>query len=68
LLPSYIKKRNLIGKKNECVEEKVTENGTKPNENVEKESELKSVPWGPQRKKRRLNGYKEDPYVFFYRK
>lgn len=25
----------------------------------------KSVPWGPQRKKRRLHGYKEDPYVFF---
>lgn len=25
----------------------------------------KSVPWGPQRKRRRLHGYKEDPYVFF---
>ncbi|CAD7086913.1 unnamed protein product [Hermetia illucens] len=25
----------------------------------------KSVPWGPQRKKRRIQGYKEDPYVFF---
>ncbi|KAI8036204.1 tRNA (cytosine(34)-C(5))-methyltransferase [Drosophila gunungcola] len=25
----------------------------------------KAVPWGPQRKKRRLHGYKEDPYVFF---
>lgn len=28
-------------------------------------TEEKSVPWGPQRKKRRLQGYKEDPYVFF---
>lgn len=27
--------------------------------------EAKTVPWGPQRKKRRLHGYKEDPYVFF---
>lgn len=24
-----------------------------------------SAPWGPQRKKGRLQGYKEDPYVFF---
>lgn len=24
-----------------------------------------SAPWGPQRKKGRLHGYKEDPYVFF---
>lgn len=27
--------------------------------------DAKSVPWGPQRKKRRVQGYKEDPYVFF---
>ncbi|XP_067634734.1 tRNA (cytosine(34)-C(5))-methyltransferase [Eurosta solidaginis] len=27
--------------------------------------EEKNVPWGPQRKRRRLHGYKEDPYVFF---
>ncbi|XP_004530450.1 tRNA (cytosine(34)-C(5))-methyltransferase [Ceratitis capitata] len=27
--------------------------------------EEKSVPWGPQRKRRRLHGYKEDPYIFF---
>ncbi|XP_030568821.1 tRNA (cytosine(34)-C(5))-methyltransferase [Drosophila novamexicana] len=27
--------------------------------------EEKSTPWGPQRKRRRLHGYKEDPYVFF---
>ncbi|ALC49271.1 Nsun2 [Drosophila busckii] len=27
--------------------------------------EPKSAPWGPQRKRRRLHGYKEDPYVFF---
>lgn len=31
----------------------------------EKKSDEKSVPWGPQRKKRRYDGYKEDPYVFF---
>lgn len=24
-----------------------------------------TAPWGPQRKKNRLHGYKEDPYVFF---
>ncbi|XP_068154387.1 tRNA (cytosine(34)-C(5))-methyltransferase [Drosophila tropicalis] len=29
------------------------------------EDSAKSVPWGPQRKRRRLHGYKEDPYVFF---
>lgn len=23
------------------------------------------VPWGPQRKRRRTHGYKEDPFVFF---
>lgn len=28
-------------------------------------AEEKSAPWGPQRKKRRTYGYKEDPYVFF---
>lgn len=27
--------------------------------------EEKKVPWGPQRKKRRIYGYKEDPFVFF---
>ncbi|KAH8419700.1 hypothetical protein KR009_001305 [Drosophila setifemur] len=27
--------------------------------------ESKSVPWGPQRKRKRMHGYKEDPYVFF---
>ncbi|EDV92260.1 tRNA (cytosine(34)-C(5))-methyltransferase [Drosophila grimshawi] len=30
-----------------------------------KDDEEKSTPWGPQRKRRRLHGYKEDPYVFF---
>lgn len=29
------------------------------------EPNAKSAPWGPQRKKRRLHGYKEDPFVFF---
>ena len=23
------------------------------------------LPWGPQRKKRKIHGYKEDPFVFF---
>lgn len=32
---------------------------------VEEAADEKAVPWGPQRKKRRLQGYKEDPYVFF---
>lgn len=31
----------------------------------EKKEEQSSAPWGPQRKRRRLHGYKEDPYVFF---
>lgn len=30
-----------------------------------KVSEEKSIPWGPQRKRQRRQGYKEDPYVFF---
>lgn len=25
----------------------------------------KSVPWGPQRKKNKIGGYREDPFVFF---
>lgn len=29
------------------------------------EDGAKPAPWGPQRKKRRIQGYKEDPYVFF---
>lgn len=29
------------------------------------EDKRASAPWGPQRKKNRLHGYKEDPYVFF---
>lgn len=29
------------------------------------EVEEKRVPWGPQRKKRKMYGYKEDPFVFF---
>ncbi|XP_055842967.1 tRNA (cytosine(34)-C(5))-methyltransferase [Episyrphus balteatus] len=42
----------------------------KPKEKVESTDgtpteEAKSAPWGPQRKRRRLHGYKEDPYVFF---
>lgn len=32
---------------------------------VDAKVEEKNVPWGPQRKKRRIYGYKEDPYVFF---
>lgn len=39
------------------IEVKLDENG--------KPIEEKAVPWGPQRKRRRLHGYKEDPYVFF---
>lgn len=35
-------------------------------ETTQAEGDLKSAgPWGPQRKKRRIQGYKEDPYVFF---
>lgn len=28
-------------------------------------TESKSAPWGPQRKRRRMDGYREDPFVFF---
>lgn len=48
----------IVPNPNLVVEQNVAE-GTEPKE------EEKSVPWGPQRKKRRLHGYKEDPYVFF---
>lgn len=27
--------------------------------------EAKPAPWGPQRKRRRMDGYREDPFVFF---
>ncbi|KAM8719554.1 hypothetical protein ACLKA7_005742 [Drosophila subpalustris] len=40
-------------------QEKASQTDEKPAE------ETKSAPWGPQRKRRRLHGYKEDPYVFF---
>lgn len=41
-------------------------NSNTTTETVSQNSEnSKSAPWGPQRKKRRLHGYKEDPYVFF---
>ncbi|XP_037885919.1 tRNA (cytosine(34)-C(5))-methyltransferase isoform X2 [Glossina fuscipes] len=36
----------------------------KSSENIQID-EGKLIPWGPQRKRRRLHGYKEDPYVFF---
>lgn len=58
------KKRQLPFEKNDVKdllkkpkeEPKLDENG--------KPIEEKSAPWGPQRKRRRLHGYKEDPYIF----
>lgn len=32
---------------------------------IEDDKTSGGAPWGPQRKKRRLQGYKEDPFVFF---
>lgn len=48
----------------EAKEAKTENSETATNADGEKVEE-KSVPWGPQRKKQRLYGYKEDPYVFF---
>lgn len=61
LLPweKEIKPIEIVSKPDVVV--KATENeSTVPNRDS-----TKSAPWGPQRKKRRLHGYKEDPYVFF---
>lgn len=62
------KKRNLPWEKSPkepaTVEENNENSETTPDENQGKVEE-KRVPWGPQRKKRRIYGYKEDPFVFF---
>jgi len=44
--------------------EAASESGGNPPDSVN-DPNAKSAPWGPQRKKRRLHGYKEDPFVFF---
>lgn len=36
-----------------------------PSDDTKEDKKESSAPWGPQRKRRRLHGYKEDPYVFF---
>lgn len=65
---ALVKKKLLPWEKDESLKTKLpaneTSNTTETSDNVTK-SEEKSVPWGPQRKKRRLHGYKEDPFVFF---
>lgn len=35
------------------------------NENKKRGSEEVKSPWGPQRKRKRVVGYREDPFVFF---
>jgi tRNA (cytosine34-C5)-methyltransferase len=40
------------------------EQGASEKDAADSTSEAK-VPWGPQRKRRRTYGYKEDPFVFF---
>lgn len=57
------KVKQLPWEKNDVVPEikNQSENNTDDKQIIEE----KSVPWGPQRKKRRLHGFKEDPYVFF---
>lgn len=49
-----------------ATEEETVADSTKQSADAVK-SEDKSVaaPWGPQRKRRRIQGYKEDPYIFF---
>lgn len=32
---------------------------------AESDAKAAAAPWGPQRKRRRIHGFKEDPYVFF---
>ncbi|KAH8273510.1 hypothetical protein KR018_009055 [Drosophila ironensis] len=71
------KRRQLNFEKNDVVEalepsEKAkqpetteTADATETTATTEGKPEDKAVPWGPQRKRRRLHGYKEDPYVFF---
>lgn len=48
-----------------AAEEKPVDASGNGNGNAAAPEDVKSVPWGPQRKKRRMQGYKEDPYVFF---
>ncbi|XP_055374826.1 tRNA (cytosine(34)-C(5))-methyltransferase [Condylostylus longicornis] len=65
---ALIKKKPLEWEKNDNVEKTINEMKSNKNDSdmsKEDDEEKKSVPWGPQRKKRRLDGYKEDPYVFF---
>lgn len=62
---ALFKKRNLPWEKEATLLPKPVE---KPlDETAENKTDVseKSAPWGPQRKKRRLHGFKEDPFVFF---
>jgi tRNA (cytosine34-C5)-methyltransferase len=47
-----------------CTDTGEQEPGANEKDAVDSTSEDK-VPWGPQRKRRRTHGYKEDPFVFF---
>ncbi|XP_062139291.1 tRNA (cytosine(34)-C(5))-methyltransferase [Drosophila sulfurigaster albostrigata] len=60
------KRRALSFEQNDVkdLEKKVEEKEEQPKED-NPEAEQKSAPWGPQRKRRRLHGFKEDPYIFF---
>lgn len=56
--------QDLLQQKEEKKAEQQQQEGEQQGKQGDKEQE-KSAPWGPQRKRRRLHGYKEDPYVFF---
>lgn len=56
--------RDLLDKSAEKAQEEGDKAEAEEGQDNEKEKE-KSAPWGPQRSRRRLHGYKEDPYVFF---
>lgn len=40
-------------------------NGAGDKRKAESDAKAAAAPWGPQRKKKRITGFKEDPYVFF---
>lgn len=62
----FTKTRNLPWTREEKVAEPNVEAATDGEVAAKADDDGKTAgPWGPQRKKRRIQGYKEDPYVFF---
>lgn len=59
----FEKKEKLIETTN--IEVTTADENGKPSAPDAPVQEEKSAPWGPQRKRRRMDGYREDPFVFF---